>query len=83
MVLQRVLKGKAKYLIEPQENPYRALTHYHEEGKKETSWSCSSTHYYALQGWNEGGKVTAKEVREYIRSPEGKQLLSELSLYAN
>ena len=47
-VLEVILEGKAKYINEPEANPFRAATHYHEEGKKEQSWSCSSTHFYAI-----------------------------------
>ena len=45
-----VLKSlvKPKYIIEGKPNPFRALTHYHEPGKKETSWCCSSSHYYVI-----------------------------------
>jgi hypothetical protein len=47
-VLQSIFEDKANFIIMPQANPFRAVTYYHEEGKKETSWSCSSTHLYAF-----------------------------------
>jgi hypothetical protein len=63
-VLETLFEGKVKFLIEPHENPFRAVTYYHEEGKKETSWSCSNTHLYVIQGWKEasweGDKMSAR-----------------------
>ena len=52
-VLETIFENKVNFVIEPQQNPFRAVTHYHEEGKKETSWSCSSTHLYCIKGWKE------------------------------
>jgi hypothetical protein len=55
--------------MQPQENPFRAVTHYVEDGRKEGSWSCASTHMYGLKGWkNPSDKVTAKDIREFFKS---------------
>jgi len=70
--------------MQPQANPFRAVTHYTEEGRKEGAWSCSSTHMYGLQGWkNKNDTLTAKEVKQILGSEEGKQLLTECYIYAN
>ena len=68
-------------MIEPQENPFRAVTYYHEEGKKESSWSCSSTHLYAIKGWKEEG-LNVRKVRENLKG-KGKALVAELMFYLN
>lgn len=80
-VFETIFQGKANFIIEAQENPFRAVTHYHEEGKKETSWSCSSTHLYAIQGWKDE-PLTVKDVRDNLRT-KGKDLLNELLFYLN
>jgi hypothetical protein len=51
------------------------VTYYHEEGKREQSWSCSSTHLYGIQGWKEDDiKMGVKEVRENLKG-KGNALL--------
>eukprot|EP00347_Sterkiella_histriomuscorum_P021824 403332639 len=83
-VFQVIFEGKVNYVFEPQENPFRAATHYHEEGKKETSWSCSNTHFYGIKGWkDQNDKLTVKQVRENLKSQKGKGLLQELLFYLN
>eukprot|EP00347_Sterkiella_histriomuscorum_P009367 403341486 len=83
-VFQVIFEGKVNYVLEPQENPFRAATHYHEEGKKETSWSCSNTHFYGIKGWkDQNDKLTVKQVRENLKSQKGKGLLQELLFYLN
>jgi hypothetical protein len=52
--LEVIFEGKVNFIIEAQENPFRAVTNYHEEGKKETAWSCCNTHLYGIQGYKEG-----------------------------
>ena len=83
-VFEVIFEGKANIFLEPQENPFRAVTHYHEEGKKETSWSCSSTSFYGIKGWKEEVKaLTAKEMREKLKTNTVKNLINELLFYAN
>jgi hypothetical protein len=78
-----LFEGRARFVIESQPNPFRAVTHYHEEGKKESAWSCSNTHLYVLQGWKEGeAPFTAREVRDNLKS-KGPALLQELLVYLN
>lgn len=63
-----IFENKVEYIIKPQENPFRAATHYHEEGKKETSWSCSNTHFYGLKGWKDhNDKLGVKQVRDNLK----------------
>ena len=63
--------------MEPEANPFRAITHYTAEGRKEGSWSCGQTHLYGLQGWKEGAtKLTWREIKDYISSDLGKLLLA-------
>jgi hypothetical protein len=82
-VFETIFEGRANFLLEAQGNPFRAVTHYHEEGKKETSWSCSSTHLYAIQGWKDGlVPLTVKDVRDNLKT-KGKDLLKELLFYLN
>lgn len=69
--------------MEPKANPFRAVTHYHEAGRKEESWSCSSTHMYGIQGWvSEEDKLTVKDVRANLKT-KGKVLIQELLAYLN
>ena len=83
-VFQTVFKDKVNYFLPAMENPFRAVTHYVQDGRKEGSWSCASTHMYGLQGWKSDeseGKVTMKQVKEYIGGKEGKALLKECAQY--
>lgn len=74
-VLETIFDDRIRFIIEPQENPFRAVTYYHEEGKREQSWSCSSTHLYGIQGWKEDDiKMGVKEVRENLKG-KGNALL--------
>ena len=50
-VLDVVFEKNANLCVGPIQNPFSAVTRYHEEGKKETSWSSSNTHLYALKGY--------------------------------
>ena len=60
-VFQTVFKDKVNYFMPPSENPFRAVTHYVQDGRKEGSWSCASTHMYGLQGWkSDEDKLTMK-----------------------
>jgi hypothetical protein len=34
-VLETIFNNKIRFIIEPQENPFRAVTYYHEEGRRE------------------------------------------------
>jgi hypothetical protein len=50
-VLFTIFEDKVHYAMAAQNNPYRAITHYVAEGKKETSWSCANHSFYVLRGW--------------------------------
>ena len=82
LTIDRVFKGRVNYFLAPQANPFRAVTHYTAEGRKEGSWSCGQTHFYGLQGWKEGQTpVTKREVKDYIQSNVGRMLLAECMMY--
>lgn len=40
----------SKMLLLPQQNPFSAASHLHEEGKRETSWSRANSFLYAIRG---------------------------------
>ena len=40
LVFQKVFQDRVNYFMPGQENPFRAVTHYTQEGRKEGSWSC-------------------------------------------
>ena len=83
LVFDKVFQGRVNYFMQPQENPFRAVTHYTAEGRKEGSWSCGQTHLYGLQGWKEGSTpLTWREIKEYLNSTQGKMTLTECLMYA-
>ena len=45
----------AKFIQAAQENPFRAISHLHEEGKQDTKWMCANSFYYIVQGFNKKG----------------------------
>ena len=57
-------------ILAPEDNPFRAMTHY--EGEEDKSklkngnkvWCCANTHLYGFQGWinpdNDKGMLTSK-----------------------
>eukprot|EP00742_Colponemidia_sp_Colp-10_P008361 GILJ01009055.1.p1 GENE.GILJ01009055.1~~GILJ01009055.1.p1 ORF type:complete len:363 (+),score=28.28 GILJ01009055.1:37-1125(+) len=47
LVLKEVLGPR--FILEPMENPFRAVSYFHEPGKRETAWSCSNSYVYAIQ----------------------------------
>ena len=78
LVFERIFEGKVNYFMEPEENPFRAVTHYTAEGRKEGSWSCGQTHLYGLQGWKEGAQpVTWRSVKEFLTGDRGKMFMLE------
>ena len=67
LVFKKVFKDRVKYFQEPMANPFRAVTHYTAEGRKEGTWSCGQTHLYGLQGWKEDvTPLTWREVKDYL-----------------
>lgn len=78
-MFETIYEGNVNFVIAPMENPFRGVTHYHEEAKKESSWSCCNTHLYVVQGWKEGatlegGKMSVKQVRDNLKA-KGKGLI--------
>ena len=47
-MLKTVFQNRARYFLEPIENPFRAVTIYTENGRHEGAWCCASTHMYGL-----------------------------------
>ncbi|TMW56735.1 hypothetical protein Poli38472_006745 [Pythium oligandrum] len=47
----------AKMLLLPQQNPFSAASHLHEEGKRETAWSRGNSFLYAIQGVDSSRRV--------------------------
>lgn len=50
----------SKMLLLPQQNPFSAASHLHEEGKRETSWSRANSFLYAIQGCDSSRRVQLK-----------------------
>ena len=49
-----LLKGLgANFVLPAQENPWRAMTHVHEPGARDTRWSCSSSFLYGVRGFED------------------------------
>jgi len=84
LALKTVFEDNIYFLFSPIENPFSAVTRYHEPGKKETAWSSSNTHLYAMQGWKDKGKTPSiKDVKGKLKSAGGQKLLKELLSYVN
>ena len=82
LTFERVFLGRVNYFMQAEENPFRAVTHYTAQGRKEGSWSCGQTHLYGLQGWKPGAQpLTKRDVKAFIDSMEGKAFLAECLLY--
>lgn len=47
----------AEMLLLPQQNPFSAASHLHEEGKQETAWSRASSFLYVIQGYDSSRRI--------------------------
>lgn len=83
-VMQVVFETKLKPIIQPTENPFKAVTRYtdRDPGPGKSVWCCANVHCYGFMGWM-GEKLTLEKVRSNITSDKGKALLTELQIYVN
>jgi len=51
LVYEKIFDNNLKFAVKPRENPFKAMTHYCQEGKEEKCWSSSATHFYAFRGY--------------------------------
>ena len=82
-----LFQQNVKFILPPQENPFRAMTHYQGEDSQGVNgknvWCCANTHLYAFQGWMDTSKgLSRKQIRERLKSEEGQMLIKECQLYA-
>lgn len=47
----------AKFLLLPQQNPFSAASHLHEEGKRDTAWSRGNSFLYVVQGADQSRRL--------------------------
>lgn len=86
-VFEVLFEKNVKYVLPPQENPFRAMTHYQGEDSQGVNgknvWCCANTHLYAFQGWSDIAKgLSRKQIREKLKGNEGQMLIQECQLYA-
>lgn len=83
-VFKVLFEEKVKMILPPEENPFRAMTHYQGEGAGSNVWCCANTHLYGFQGWLDpvGGKLTSAQIRQNLKSETGQKLVMECRLWA-
>ena len=52
---------QAKFVMPPQQNPFRAVTTVHAPGRKDDTWSCANNYVYCVCGFEDDAKAPQSE----------------------
>jgi hypothetical protein len=82
-VFQIIFEGKVKFMMAPDDNPFKAMTNYQGEGPEgKNVWFCANHSMYGFQGWlkpdDKSQVLTHKQVRQNIKKESGQNLVKEL-----
>ena len=73
-VFENIFDKKVKMILAPEQNPFRAVTHYSDEASQNNIWCCANTHMYGMQGWADK-PMTRKDMKEKLASVAGEYCL--------